>query len=251
MTAILTPTRFGPMLVPPYDVYLSQAMIRRGVYAPEEFATWELYIDEGDVVVDAGANFGAHTFAFAQLVGPSGIVFAIEPQRMLHHMLCGSIALNGVRNVVPHHVALGRDWGRVVIPPIDYGAQGNFGSLELGGEQALEGEMVPVIELNQLVLGLSRVDFIKIDVEGMELNVLEGGALTIDKHRPVMSIEADREAQVPALLDWLQRHDYRAWWHRPPLGDLWPNIVSVNLLALPSENPDLPEPIDHVEVAIP
>lgn len=242
MTAILTHTRYGPMLVPPYDVYLSQAMIRSGEYAPAEFETWAPYLPEGGAVVDVGANFGAHTFAFAHAVGAQGIVFAMEPQRALYHMLCGSAALGGYVNVQPKQLALGRAAGHVFVPPMRYDVPGNFGGIELGDRT--EGDPVPCMPLD--ALALQRLDFLKIDVEGMELAVLDGARETIARCRPVMSVEADREQQVPGLLAFLREHDYRAWWHRPELGPFWPNIVSTNLLCLPSERELLPEPVGDV-----
>lgn len=246
MTASLTSTKFGPMLVPPYDVYLSQAMIRQGEYAPDEFETWAPYVRPGAVVVDVGANFGSHTFAFAQAVGVTGMVHAVEPQRMLYYMLCGTIAMLGANNVHPHHLALGRETGEVRVPQPDYSATANFGAMELA--ESRFGEPVPRMPLD--VLRLPRVDFLKIDVEGMELDVLLGASETIKRHRPVMAIEADREQNVAALLGFLRTHGYRAWWHRPALGAIWPGVVSVNLLALPAEF-ELPEPEGEVEAIEP
>lgn len=246
MSAILVTTRWGPMLMPPYDVYLSQAMIRFGEYAPAEFATWRPYIPDGATVVDVGANIGAHTLAFAEAVGASGSVIAVEPQWEIYAMLCGSIALCGARNTRARWCALGADRGSVIVPPINYDAQGNFGGVELANVKG--GEPVPRGPLDDW--NLPRVDFLKIDVEGMELDVLRGAGHTIKRCRPVLSVEADREPQVPALLEWLRTHEYAAWWHKPLLGPLWPNVVSVNLLGIPLERRDsLPEPTGDVEPA--
>lgn len=246
MTAIVANTLYGPMLVPPYDTYVAQALIRLGQYAPEEFATWKPYLPVGGTVLDVGANIGGHTLAFAYAVGVGGRVIAFEPQRMLHHMLCGSLAILNMRHVDAKLCACARENGSVRVPPLDYGSPGNFGGLELKDQK--DGEPVPAIAID--TLQLQGCDFIKIDVEGAELNVLHGARETIDRLRPVISAEADRETQVPALLGWFKFRKYRAWWHRPPLGPLWPNVVSVNLLALPRER-ELPEPQGHIEVAIP
>lgn len=245
-TAIVTPSKFGPMLVPPFDVYLSRAMIANGEYAPDEFETWRPYLRLESVVLDIGANFGAHTFAFAD-VARFGVVLAIEPQRALFNMLSGSIELTGSANVRAKHCACGRTPGQVFIPPINYAGVGNFGGLELGA--TTEGDPVARVAIDSWAL--KHVDFIKIDVEGMELDVLEGARDTIARCRPVLAVEADRPKQVPALLEFLREAGYRAWWHKPPLGDLWPNIISINLLALPAERTDLPEPEGDIEPVAP
>lgn len=244
MTAVLTHTRWGPMLCPPYDQYLGQALIRTGVYAEAEFSTWLPYLPEGGVILDVGANIGCHTLPFAVAVGPTGRVIAFEPQKMLFYMLCGSIAMTGHRHVDVKLGGLGRESAILHVPPIDYTGPGNFGGLELKGQK--EGEPVPCLALD--AMKLPQVDFIKIDVEGMELDVLHGGKETIARCKPVLSVEADREQNTPATLNWLRLNGYRAWWHRPELGPLWPRVVSINLLCLPRDR-ELPVP-EGLEVAI-
>ncbi len=242
MTAIVVRTAMGPMLVPPFDEYVGQSLIRMGIFSVEEFATWRPYIPAGGVVVDAGANIGAHTMQFSMAVGARGTVLAVEPQRGLFHMLCGSLALNGVPNVFAKHLALGRERGVVRIPSIDYGAEANFGGVDI--HQFEEGDNIGIVPLDEWKL--ARLDFFKIDVEGDELPVLHGALDTITRCRPVISAEADREQNVPALLGWFRTHGYRTWWHKPPLGPLFPGVVSINLLALPRERGELPEPTGHV-----
>jgi len=243
MTAILTASRVGVQICPPFDEYVSQSVIRLGQFSEAEFETWKPYLPADGFVLDIGANFGAHTLAFARAVGRAGHVIAVEPQWTLFACLCGSAALNGLAQVRARWCALGKEPGVVRVPPIRYDMRGNFGGLELGTPGA--GEAVPRFTLDSW--GLEDVDFVKIDVEGMEYEVLEGSENTIARCRPVLSVEADREAQVPDLLRWLRARSYRIWWHRPPLGPIWPNVVSINLLALPEERVDLPDPVGFVE----
>jgi len=77
---------------------------RRSLDAYGEFCELELYllrqiIKPGMTVVEAGANIGTHTVAFAKAVGATGRVLTFEPQRTVFHMLCGNLALNGLSNV--------------------------------------------------------------------------------------------------------------------------------------------------------
>jgi|SRR6185312_857922 len=250
MTAILAQTRYGTMLLPPFDRYVTPQLIHHGRFSEAEFATWVPYLGDGSVALDVGANVGGHTLALASLVGYAGRVYAFEPQRHLFQMLCGSLELCGARNVVPFHRAASREPGTVRVPEMDYGHPNNFGALDLRAvphDAPCETvRSMPIDDLN-----LPRVDFIKIDVEGYELDVLLGAEQTVARCRPVISAEADREQNVPAELGWFKRHDYRVWWHRPPMGPLFPNTISLNLLGLPRERADLPEPEVFVEVAIP
>ncbi len=239
-------TVHGPMILPPYDSYVGQALIRMATYCPAEFATWRPYLPDGGTVIDVGANLGAHTLSFAESVGPAGTVWAFEPQRHLYQMLCGSIELCGARNVQVKNWALSREPGTMRVPDLDYSAPQNFGGLALRDVPAdAPAEPVPCVPLD--TLGFARLDFLKIDVEGMELDVLHGAQQTITKFRPVISAEADREKNVPALMGWFRLNGYRLWWHRPLLGPLWPRVASHNLLALPREREELPAPMGDIE----
>jgi hypothetical protein len=82
--------------------------------------------------------------------------------------------------------------------------------------------------------GITQCDFMKIDVEGMELHVLQGAENTIEKFRPVIAVEADREETIESIFTWLIEHDYHVLVHEPFLGELWPNIASRNFLAIPN-----------------
>ncbi len=242
-TAILSHSELGIQLCPPYDEYVSQSVIRLGQYCKAELDTWLPYLPKDGFALDIGANFGSHTLGMARAVGRGGRVVAFEPQWALFAMLCGSAALNDLRQIRAQWLALGRETGVVRVPPIRYDMPGNFGGLELGTPGA--GEAVPRLTLDSFKF--EDLDFAKIDVEGMELDVLAGAEETIARCRPVLCVEADRDAQVPALIAWLREQNYRLWWHRPLLGPLWPNVVSVNLMALPAERTDLPDPIGATE----
>src|SRR5258708_33505318 len=145
-------------------------------------------------VVEVGANVGMLTVPLARLAGPGGKVIAFEPQRIVYQMLCGNVALNALSNVIAHNSAAGRAAGSITVPPVDYGNMGNFGGVSLGG--SAEGETVALVTIDQL--GLAKCDFMKIDVEGMELDVLEGAATTLQQFRPRLYVENDRGDKSPA-----------------------------------------------------
>jgi FkbM family methyltransferase len=190
-------------------------------------------------VVDAGANIGTHTLYFANAVTSSGHVVAVEPQQVLYNVLCGNIALNGHRHVTTLNAALGSRPGSITAPHVDYQNSGNFGGVEFGAQHS--GEEIEVRTLDSL--SLRSCDLIKIDVEGMEKEVLEGAVQTLEKHRPFLYVENDRPQKSHELIAWLLAKNYRLYWHLPMLfnpqnyfgrsENVFGQILSVNMLCVP------------------
>ncbi len=195
-------------------------------------------VPEGGLAIEAGANIGAHTLALARAAGPRGAVIAFEPQRVLYQMLCANLALNEIRNVRAINAGVGAARGHTRVPAIDYAAAGNFGGVSLGAER---GEIVPVEAID--ASPLRRLDLLKVDVEGMEIDVLSGAAKTIAQHKPALYVEADRPDRAKALIDKLLSFDYRLFLHLPALFDpgnhfanpenVFGDIGSANLLCVP------------------
>lgn len=225
------------------DQYVGRSIDRYGEYSEAEVGLFAQIVQPGATVLEVGANLGAHTVPLARMVGPRGRVFAFEPQRMVFQILCANAALNALSQVFAQQVAVGADAGSVLIPPLDAGVVQNFGSL--GHTAWGKGDRVPRITIDGMELDACQ--FIKIDVEGMEGAVLQGAEGTIMKYRPAMYIENDREEQSPALITRLKKLGYRMYWHTPPLynpanfygerENVFPTIVSINLLCLPVETP--------------
>lgn len=136
------------------------------------------------VICDIGANIGNHTLYFSLVLG-AGKVIAFEPQPNVHAVLQRNLVLNGLESrVVTHRVMLGEQAGsgRIV----------KFNPRNLGGTAFEPGEgEIPLMTLDSLVKGddLSRLDLIKIDVEGMQQAVLLGAADVIAARRPPLWIE--------------------------------------------------------------
>jgi FkbM family methyltransferase len=233
--------RHGTMLYLRQDMYVGRSFTEYGEYSEGEVEVFRQILQPGDVALDIGANLGAHTLPMARLVGPTGAVHAFEPQRILFQILCANVALNELANVRALPFALGREPGGTKVPALDYRGANNFGALSLGGAQ---GEDVPVVTLDQL--GLGRVKLIKIDVEGMEIDVLAGGKATLARCRPILYVENDRADKAEALVMQLQEDGYRMWWHSPPLyspanffgnpHNVFGNVGSFNMLCLPRES---------------
>ncbi|MFH1019050.1 MAG: FkbM family methyltransferase [Pseudomonadota bacterium] len=235
--------RHGQMLFNINDQYIGRAFDVYGECNEGEINLFDQIVREGQVVVDVGANIGDLTLFFAKKVGLGGAVHAFEPQRLVFQTLCANMALNSIVNTFCHNAALGVERGEVVVPLIaPWGQEYNFGGMALGGHQ--QGERVPLFPLDDL--GLTACHFIKIDVEGMELDVLLGAQALIRACRPVLYVENDRQDKSAPLIRHLDALDYALYWHRPFLynpqnfannpENIFGNIGSHNMLCLPRES---------------
>jgi FkbM family methyltransferase len=234
--------RHGVMLINKNDVYIGRSFEHYGEFSEGELELFETFVRTDDTVVEAGANIGAHTVRLAQLVGPAGRVHAFEPQRVVFQSLCANVALNGLANVFSHHAAVGREPGQLIVPALDYGNENNFGGLGLGGYS--HGEPVAVETIDGLQL--SSCSFIKIDVEGMEQEVLHGARETIGQYRPVLYVENDRAEHSAALIKLIMGLGYRLYWHLPRMfradnyyensANIFGEIVSVNMVCVDEDS---------------
>jgi FkbM family methyltransferase len=172
------------------------------------------YHGAGVVAVDCGANIGVHSVEWARHMSQWGEVLAIEAQERIYYALAGNLALNNCFNARALHAAAGGTVGTIRIPQPDYLTPGSFGSLELrqtgntefiGQPIDYQGHLSEVRMLTLDSLALSRLDLLKIDVEGMEMEVLEGGRALIESQRPIIIAEhlkTDRQRLTSILNGW-------------------------------------------------
>jgi FkbM family methyltransferase len=236
----LRPCRHGLMLYNINDRFIGALLDQYGEFSEEENEIFRQILKPGMSVVEAGANIGVHTLAIAQQVGPRGRVLAFEPQRSVFQVLCANLALNGLEQVEPHWAALGDAEGVIAVPRLDSAQRQNFGGLSLGDAQS--GDSVRLVRLDSL--GLPACHLIKIDVEGMELDVLRGATDTIRRWSPLIYTENDRKDRSPALIEQLQAFGYRCFWHLPPCIKMpnfrgntennHPPLLSSNMLCVPA-----------------
>lgn len=246
--------RHGAMLFNRNDLYIGRSLEAYGEFSELEVKLFEQALRPGMTVVEAGANIGAHTVVFGQRVGPQGRVFAFEPQRLVFQTLCANLAVNGLTNVVARQAGLGAIAGSMQVPVLPTDRTENFGGVSLSAiptaaretvsdETVAATETVPIETIDGL--SLDACHFLKVDVEGMEFDVLRGGEQLLRTKRPMLYVENDRADRSPPLIEFLLRLEYRLYWHLPALfhadnhtglaENLFPGVVSVNMLGLPRE----------------
>jgi FkbM family methyltransferase len=196
-------------------------------------------VPPGAVVVDVGANVGAHTLPLALAVGRAGRVVAVEPTAAAFERLARNISLNpnlGDR-ILPVRAALGAAGG--ALAPTYYsswplGAGESRHPVHLG--QPHETTDARFLTLDELVatLALPGVAAIKIDVDGAELSVLRGATEVIERHRPVVLFEVcpylltDPANSAVELLTFFTSRGYELLDERTmqPLGSDVPRIIA-------------------------
>ena len=147
-----------------------------------------------------------------------GCVLAIEAQERVYYALAGNIAINNCFNAIAMHAAVSSELGSIKIPNPNYLTASSFGSLELrqrdGNEfigQAIDYSAEKTVDVQKMTLdtlNFPRVDLIKIDVEGMEMEALEGGRQTIERSRPIVLVESIKAGR-DQLRPWLEQRGYK------------------------------------------
>lgn len=173
-----------------------QRMVFLGAYARWETGVVRRLLRPGMCFVDVGANVGYFTLLAARRVGPTGLVFSIEPSPYAADRLSRTILANAIPNVRVERFGLGRRRGEVVL----YDARVSNHTPTMLGDPGSPGRVVPVRTIDECVCewAIDRIDLLKVDVEGYEPEVFAGAARTL------------AEGQVRAILcefnsHWLTR----------------------------------------------
>jgi FkbM family methyltransferase len=185
-----------------------------GEWAQLELDVLLQLVRPGDTVVDAGANVGTHAVAFARAAGGSGRVLAFEPQPRVFELLERNVRANGYDNVSVYRFALGSERTARHVLPLDYAAHVNVGAVSLVARPDAGSSGVDVVPLDSLELDTVRL--IKIDVEGMECEVLRGAARTLRRCRPFVSVECNSVEAGDAVLAALRDQEFAFYFLRTP-----------------------------------
>jgi FkbM family methyltransferase len=190
------------------------------------------YLPEGGVVVDVGANLGFTALLFAKHVGPGGRIYAFEPSPPAYAKLLEVMEKNQLRNVQCFNLGCGSGRRRetLLVPP----SSGNATIRRAGVSLAdVRREInIEIDTLDHVILPLTpRVDFLKIDTEGFEDQVLAGSDEIVARDRPVIYLELSHDYgdSSARAIAWLRGRGYT--FERDP--DLASAHNGDNFLAIP------------------
>ena len=237
--------RYGVMIYNRFDTVIGKSLEVYHEFSEGEVAVFRHFVKKGHVVLDIGANLGAHTVFFGKKVGLKGEVHAFEPQRILYQMLCGNMALNNIVRGYCYLAAVGDHDGAVRVPQITPWETYNYGRLNVEDHEI--GDDVELMTVDGI--HFPQVDFIKIDVEGMEEQVLLGAESTIARSRPIIYTENNPGPRANSVIRLLDGMGYDIYWHYPlyfnqtntagNTTNIFGNLYSHNMLCLPRDRPGL------------
>jgi FkbM family methyltransferase len=220
--------------------YLDRTIYFHGGFESYETEFVRSLIKPGAVVLDIGANIGWWTLHLHQWVGPQGWVFAFEPDGSERSRLKRNLDFNSASNVTLLDTAVSDSVGEIWLSPTFDG-----GTTHIVDDPSQASGRVPVTTVDAFIEreSLSRLDFIKCDIEGAELRFLRGAESTLKRFRPIVMVELYEPnlrqfgTSRAELLDRLVSLGYSP--HRvtakglQPLKDLPDEAQNVNIIGFP------------------
>jgi len=185
-----------------------------GEWAEQEIFLFSKYVQPGATFIDVGSNIGSHTVAVSKIIGDAGIVYSLEAQHAIFQILGMNILLNNAKNIIALHGLVGSDLHSEYIPYENKYDNQNYGAKSYVKHKPERQEnTVPILGISIDSLNLKKCDFIKIDVEGMELDVILGAIKTINQSRPYVYFEQNSSRNLENIFLCLREKGYRLYWH--------------------------------------
>ena len=196
--------------------YLEWTLFFYGAYEEQVQQLFKQYLMPGDIALDVGSNIGIHTLYMANLVGPAGVVISFEPHKDIYTRQINNLTLNQATNVNAMQIGLSNKNASAFLKQFDYANSSNQGTSAIVAEYTENTLKIQVARLDDLITSIlpnptSRINLIKIDIEGHEEAFFEGAMHTIKKHLPVIIFENSQDFltnQNSTLKQNLSNHRY-------------------------------------------
>jgi FkbM family methyltransferase len=166
------------------------SLIEQGDWFEDEIQFVKTLLQSDSFVIDIGANFGVYTIAMANTIGNGGRVVSFEPSSKTFGALSESIELNSFKNVTLIRKGLSSNEGTASFA---IGSDPTLSSLSEARNPDFKGETetidITTLDMCMAKYGWENIDFIKIDAEGEEVNIINGGVEFFKNNSPLIMIE--------------------------------------------------------------
>lgn len=194
--------------------YIKNYIIKQGSNFEEHFQElFKKHVKPGSIALDIGGHIGTHSLYLSRIVGDKGQVHVFEPQKKIFCELVINMHLNNCANVKSYHNALGAEekWIEMFIPEEEWTK--NYSNVLNEGHGTVteisentNGDRAKMLKLDNF--NFNNLSFIKMDVEGFEMEVIKGGLETIKRNKPVMIIEIFQNDEKMKKLETLENLGY-------------------------------------------
>lgn len=249
--------RHGIFNVLKNDQYICKSLAEYGEWSELEVDLYKDILKPNDVIIEVGSHIGTHTLPLAKII-EQGHVHAIEPQILLFNLLNKNLKENNINCVTTYLNAVSNYEENIKLKEIDYEDEynrkihNNSGGLDYRRLITNDnGYEINVIKLDNQFKNLNKLDFIKIDAEGNEFDILRGCQNLLGKFHPIIYCEFDLHNIKAKLkiLNFLNNFDYVFYDHITPLfninnfkkneENIFGNTISAMFLAVPKKKMDL------------
>ena len=217
-------TQFGKIVININDQFIGKSFLNQKYWGLQDIEIISKIIEfkckkkNKIVFYDVGANIGTHSIALSNIFKNKIVIRAFEAQSNIYKMFNQSIKINNLNNIELYHNAVSDKNDEIIrIDLPDYSKHNNFGGLELlkpfqnsDNAQMQKSGIFEDVKSIKLDIFNEEVDFIKIDVEGMENLVLKGSKNLIVNHRPFLFMEL-LKSKLEDITEFFKDKDYNIY----------------------------------------
>jgi FkbM family methyltransferase len=217
-------TQFGKIVININDQFIGKSFLNQRYWGLQDIETISKIVEfkckkkNKIIFYDVGANIGTHSIALSNIFQNKIVIRAFEAQSNIYKMFSQSIKINNLNNIELYHNAVSDKNDEIIrIDLPDYSKHNNFGGLELlkpfqnsDNTQMQKSGIFEDVKSIKLDIFNEEVDFIKIDVEGMENLVLKGSKNLIVNHRPFLFMEL-LKSKLEDITEFFKDKDYNIY----------------------------------------
>lgn len=203
------------IIIDPSNGFVDKQIFFYKDFEPEVKDIFLKYVKKGSTVLDIGANIGAHTLFLSKIVDDTGKVISFEPIKKIYEQLRKSIAINDFKNITLNNFALEDKEFETKINIVGE----NMGGSSIYKDKSIDFDFIAEENIRVKILDnldLPKINFIKMDVEGYEWNVIKGAKKLLERDRPniifeynPLTYDKELEGDSIKILEYLKSLNYK------------------------------------------